>query len=351
MLLLATLWLTACGDSARATGGSGGSTDGGGTTSGGQAPGGGNAPLDGGAPSEGGASSAGGSPGTGGEGGGGPRDPGSMTSDARIYTTDGSEYVIDDIGEAFAHAAAGSGDNLIFYVHGRGCGGGGEPQKSLEGAMPELEADYGAGAVMFNWQGSDVGCPVGFPEAEARASGTAFAHSLHKLAFWKAQNENVLAGRKLTLITHSMGSLVLEEGLVSDEATLPATLFDTAVVGSAASASDGHAGWLSKADFSPSLYVSVNNGDNVLTAAAVLGGTRLGKSVDGATLAANAVYVDFTASDVNHAYYLHSGQSGAHMTTFYDVVMNGLSFDFAAAAGIASVEARDGTSIYHFDGQ
>lgn len=271
-----------------------------------------------------------------------------MTSDARIYTTDGSEFVIDEIGDALAHAVASGPDNVIFYVHGRGCGGGGEPQKSLEGSMPEMESDYAAKAIMFNWQGSDVGCPLGFPEDEARAAGPAFAHALKKLAYELASVPGLAGGARLTLITHSMGSLVLEEA-ASDPA-LPAALFDTVVVGSAASARDGHQPWLSEVALSPALYVTLNDDDNVLTAASTLGGTRLGKNVDGAALAANAVYVDFTASSVNHAYYVVSGQEGAHMMAFFADVMDGVPYDLASPVGIASVETRDGTAIYHFDG-
>lgn len=303
--------------------------------------------------SSGGTSSSGGNAGVGGtEQGGGSSvpDPGSLSADSRLYTTDGSEFLIDEAGEAFVHAMAAGPDNLILYVHGRGCGGGGEPQKSLSGAMPELESDYSAAAIMFNWPGSDVGCPLGFPEDEARAAGQALAHTLHVLAYFKSQNAGLFSGLRLTLITHSMGSLVLEQALTDDPLPLPSSLFHTAMIGSAASARSGHASWLTKATLSEALYVSVNAGDNVLTAAAALGGARLGKSVAGEPLATNALYVDFTASDVNHAYYLHSGQNGAHMTGFYDQVMNGLPFDFSATSGVSEVEERDGTFIYHFDG-
>jgi hypothetical protein len=275
-------------------------------------------------------------------------DPGTLDSPVRLYTADGTEFLVDEIGEAVAHAVLDTDDNLILYVHGRACGGGGEPQKSLEGAVPELEDDYGARVVMFNWPGSDAGCPLGFPEDEARASGTALAHVLRKLAFADATDPDVLAGRTTTLLTHSMGSLVLEEATA--DGPLPTAWFDTAMVGSAASARDGHDAWLGLVDVAAQLYVSLNDDDAVL-AAAGLGGARLGKNVDGATLAADAIYVDFTAASVNHAYYLHSGQDGAHMTEFYDAIMNGLAYDFAASDAIASTEERDGTFVYHFDGQ
>jgi hypothetical protein len=279
-------------------------------------------------------------------------DPGSMTSDARLYTTDGTVYLVDQVGDALTHALAGAAvDNVILYVHGRGCGGSGEPGKSLSGSMPEMEASYSARALMFNWQGSDAGCPLGFPEAEARAAGPALSHVLHELAYHKATHAAALAGVKLTLITHSMGNLVLEQAAETDTAPLPPDLFDTAIVQSSATARDGHDAWLAKVKLAPHLYVTENDGDAVLTAAGLLTGVRLGKNLTGAKLAANAAYVDFTAAGLNHAYYVPSGQKGAHMKAFYATVMNGLPYDFAASNALTSTTPRDGTFVYVFDGQ
>lgn len=280
--------------------------------------------------------------------GGGIEDPGTLDSDARIYTADGTEYTIDEIGDAFAHALADAVvDNAILYVHGRACGGGGEPEKSLADAMPALESDYTARAVMFVWQGADDGCPLGFPEDKARAAGPALAHALRKLAYARSQSPATFEGRALTLLTHSMGSLVLEQAVAAEATPLPVALFDTAMIGSAASARGGHAAWVGAIAVTDHLYVSGNDDDLVLTAAGV-GGVRLGKNVDATPLAAVATYVDFTATSVNHAYYIHDGQDGAPMTAFYDAIMNGQAFDFSAAEGIASVEMRDGTAIYRF---
>jgi hypothetical protein len=282
----------------------------------------------------------------------GPDDPGSMTSDARILIADGRSFVIDDVGAAVEQAlATGGADNLIVYVHGRSCGGGGEPAKSLAGAMPALESDYQAKALMFTWPGSNTGCPIGFPETEARASGLAFAHTLRKLAFYKFTHASRFAGLSLTLVTHSMGNLVLEAAVEQDPVPLPAALFDTVILNSSATALASHAAWLANVHLAGAVYVTENAHDNVLAAAGLGRGTRLGVELGSEPLAATAIYVDFTASNVNHAYYIHSGQNGLHMRAFYDTVMNGSAFDFGAAAGIARAEPRDGTWVYTFDGQ
>lgn len=60
------------------------------------------------------------SSGTGGAGGA-PVDPGSMTSDSRIYAANGDEYVIDDVGVALGDVLAGGGiDNVILTSTGEG---------------------------------------------------------------------------------------------------------------------------------------------------------------------------------------------------------------------------------------
>jgi hypothetical protein len=242
-------------------------------------------------------------------------------------------------------------DNVILYVHGRACGGGGEPGKSLAEVMPPLETDYQARALMIYWPGSDDSCPLGFPEDRARAAGPALVQILTELATYEHDLPGRFAARHLTLITHSLGNIVLEQAAESGAlAPLPGDVFDTVMLASSATALAGHAAWLPSVAFSPHIYVSVNDGDQVLTAAGIGRGTRLGKNLGTETLAANASYVDFTASNVNHRYFIASGQHGAHMQAFYQDVMNGRAYDFAASTGITKVDHRDGASIYTFDG-
>jgi len=276
-------------------------------------------------------------------------DPGTMSSPARLYTADGQSFEIDRVGAAVTHTLPATGAaHLIVYLHGRSCGGGGEPTKSLGDAVPELEANYRAKVVMFSWPGSSSGCPIGFPETEARASGTAFAHTVHKLAAFLSTNPR--PGLTLTLIPHSMGNLVVEEALVRGTSPWPPRLFSTVIVQSSASAATGHATWLARGGFSAATYVTVNDSDSVLTAAGVGRSTRLGKSLAGVTLTSTARYVDFSAANVNHAYYLHSGQKGVGMREFYDSVMRGQPFNFAGSSRISRVEQRNGANVYIFNG-
>ena len=268
--------------------------------------------------------------------------------EAALYTLDGTRYGIHEIGAALDATATGA-DNVILYVHGRGCGGGGEPAKSLAEAMPEMARDYTAVPILLFWPGSGDSCPLGFPADRALAAGVALAVVAADLHSYLLAHPAFAP--RLTLITHSMGSLVLEgAAAVPGVERLPSSLFDTVVVSAGASAADGHAGWLSTIRFSPALYVATNEGDNVLRASELGRSDRLGRGVAGVPLAAGTSYVDFTANDVNHAYYLPSSQSGAAMRALYLSVMNGLPYDLETASGIASRTSRDGARLYVFDG-
>lgn len=272
--------------------------------------------------------------------------------EAALYTLDGTRYGIHGITEALdAVTSSTDTENVILYVHGRGCGGGGEPAKSLEGAMPEMARDYAAVPIMLFWPGSDDACPLGFPEERALASGPALAVVMGDLYRDELAHPERRARLHFTLITHSMGSLVLQGATqVAGVERLPASVFDTVIVNSGASAASGSAVWLQSVHVGALQFVTTNDGDNVLRAAGIGRGARLGRDLTGEALTPAFTYVDFTANDVNHAYYLAGGQRGPAMLAFYQRVMNGLSFDFAASTGVMPVTMRDGASVYMFNG-
>lgn len=283
----------------------------------------------------------------------GPDDTLALTTPG-LYALPHHTYTVEHLAIALdtMFAEDPSVEHVILYVHGRACGGGGEPGKSLAEVMPPLEADYRARALMLYWPGSDDSCPLGFPEDRARAAGPALEQLLTQLAAYRRALPGRFATRRLTLITHSLGNLVLEAAARPGAfAQLPPNLLDTIVLASSATALAGHATWLGRVTFSPHVYVPVNDGDNVLAAAGTGRGTRLGRRLEAEPLTGAATYVDFTASNVNHRYFITSGQKGAHMKAFYQSVMTGHPYDFANPAGITKTEHRGAATIYTFDGQ
>lgn len=271
---------------------------------------------------------------------------------SKLYVLPQTSYPVTKIGDAIEAlvAARPTLDNVIVFVHGRACGGGGEPDKSLGSVVPEMESDYSAGVVMFFWPGSDKGCPLGFPEDESRAAGPALRAMLARLDAHMASHPATRAKLKLSLLTHSMGNIVLEEALATKTGLAPA-LFDDVVLNSSATALAKHATWLARLDFATDVYVTVNGGDDVLLAAGTGRGVRLGRDLGAETLTPRAAYVDFTAANVNHQYYVSSGQKGQHMRDFYQAVLNGRRYDLAGSTAITKRTIRDGATVHTFDGK
>lgn len=271
---------------------------------------------------------------------------------SKLYVLPQTPFAVTKIGDAVEAllAAKPSLANVIVFVHGRACGGGGEPGKSLGSVVPELESDYAAGVVMFHWPGSDDGCPLGFPEDQARAAGPALRTMVERLDEHLATHPATRAKIKLALLTHSMGNIVLEAALASKTGLAPA-VFATAILNSSATAAAGHAPWLARLDFATNVYVTVNSGDNVLLAAGAGRGARLGRDLGTETLTARAAYVDFSAANVNHQYYVSSGQKGAHMRDFYRDALQGRVYDLAGSTAITKRTVRDGATVYTFDGK
>lgn len=270
---------------------------------------------------------------------------------SRIFLLPDRELPVSDLGRAIDTRLSEQPGavSVIVLVHGRSCGGGGEPKKSLDEAVPELEKTMSAAVVLFNWPGSDEGCPLGFPEARARAAGPALAYLTQVLSAYRATAGNGLGARKVVLLAHSMGNLVLEAAVGSSSA-LPPAVFDTVLVGSSATASSGHAAWLSRSGIGKATYVSVNGNDNVLLAAGTGRGTRLGRSIGQEPLAPGVLYADFGAANVDHAIYLPSGQKGEGMRAFYRTILRGEPFVVQGARGVSRTEARSGATVAFFDG-
>lgn len=270
---------------------------------------------------------------------------------AALYTLDRRRWDVHDAGLALDAVLVAGVDNVILYVHGRGCGDGGEPEKSLAGALPALAQDYTAAPLLLFWPGSDDACPLGFPEERARAAGPALAVAMAAVRNYQLAHPARVAGVRFTLLTHSMGSLVLEGAVaVAGVEQLPAVTFDTAVVNAGASAAAGHAAWLARVGMSAHRYVTVNDDDTVLTAAGVGRSVRLGRRVRDVSLAVGVDYLDVTANGVNHAYYLRSGQRGAGMIAAFAALLDGRAYDLAHAPGIGAHQARDGAVVHVFDG-
>lgn len=216
-------------------------------------------------------------------------------------------------------------DNVILFVHGRGK----HPGKAFrQRLLTDLEKDYSAKVIMFHWPSWDG--PLGFPEQAARDSAKDFVAVLKTLKVFKARHADLISGVRFTLLTHSMGSFVLEESAVRLQRDSLGKLFDTLVISAAASCTRDHAAWVDVLDLSEHVYILLNRDDPVLGSAGLRErGRRLGKGLKSrgkaVKLADRAVYIDATKVSLLHRYYLHRYlRQSAALKHFLDQVLNGL---------------------------
>jgi esterase/lipase superfamily enzyme len=216
-------------------------------------------------------------------------------------------------------------DNFILFIHGRGK----HPEKALNKKLiANLESDYSAKVIMFHWpswQGT-----LAFPEDQARASADDFIRILRDIERVKKKHGDLTLSIRFALLTHSMGSLVLEQSVLNMGPQSPQGIFDTLLISASASSSQDHANWVNQLKLSRNLYITVNRYDPMLGPASIKElGRRLGMGLTNqlrdVELAAQAHYIDVSATGPLHHYFLHHSLSRAPVTRqIMDQILNGL---------------------------
>ncbi len=154
---------------------------------------------------------------------------------------------------------------LLLYIHGRALGGkdigeyDNEPKESQNDVIPEFSKVYNIKTVlMLHWPHKKAD-KKGFPESDAQFSGKALACVVE----WLNSNKysaNQFPGFR-ALISHSMGSLVLEEAIRKTSMDLQS--FDVVSIFAAASPAKDSKDWLSKIK-ADKKFVLINTSDKVL---------------------------------------------------------------------------------------
>jgi len=216
-------------------------------------------------------------------------------------------------------------DNFILFVHGRGK----HPKKAFDDSLiSDLESNYSAKVIMYHWPSWKGG--LAFPADNARKSAKEFKSVLSQLMEYQHNNRQLVENIKFTLLTHSMGSIVLEEFLLNLEDKSFGNIFDTIVISASASAGKNHSDWIGNIDFSENIYVTVNQDDPMLGKAGIIRGRRLGRGLQNRNgvkfrLASNAKYIDLTESSLGHRYYIHKNLKDRPVAKgFFNRVLNGL---------------------------
>jgi len=256
--------------------------------------------------------------------------PALVTSNHRLYSQECFEPILSKILKK-------TGKPFVLFISGRGT----HPSKEIEKKnqlLSKIEDQYDVTAVMFTWP-SWCGFRC-FPYDKAHESGAVLLKLLRTLEHLKKKNKQ---NRTYTLLSHSMGSIVLQ-GLVDltiDD--LSKNLFDKIVVSAAASPQNDHSIWLNKLTFGTQLFITTNKNDDVLKCLENDIGIfslskiycnkfkltpRLGRwGTDIANIhniSKNALYFDFTKDlEGTHRYYINQMNESPEVFRFYSQVFQG----------------------------
>lgn len=185
-----------------------------------------------------------------------------FSSDYPLYLSDESRYSYSQVETALDRAFSYKKPVLLF-VHGRG----NEPEKSLNGgtfvegnAVHKLEQQYGVKVVMFNWESSAFLYDRDKPLKRMPASAASFKKVLAKVNTYMNANKD----KKLTLLAHSMGSIVLQKYIQTYGWEYKNKIFSSVLFTSPDADNKNHSVWLDKVAASEKVFVTINKDDDIL---------------------------------------------------------------------------------------
>ena len=191
-----------------------------------------------------------------------------------------NRFDIDDFDQVMAQIENSLSEKkrFIFLVHGRGD----HPEKAYDKEiLKDLEEQYNAEVLMFQWP-SHKESGNKFPKDRAKAASIFLRTVLERFRNYKERDEN--RGQwgtiKTTLLAHSMGNIVLQNMIESQNDGLGQNLFDNVILNAAAVSLIGHREWVDRIDFSNNVYISMYLKDGVLKRARkYIDGPILGRQV------------------------------------------------------------------------
>ncbi|MEJ2790545.1 MULTISPECIES: alpha/beta hydrolase [unclassified Pseudoxanthomonas] len=208
---------------------------------------------------------------------------------------------------------------IVLYVHGRG----NEPKKSFQDTMftsgfvlKKLERQN-VSVLGYNWKSKIK--PMRLcdrPVAEARSGAKGLRRLIADLDRHKRANDPRWKGRRVVLLAHSMGGIVVAEAM-QDPATsqVAKDLFDIIIVSASDEPVQGHVAWQERMP-EGKVYVLSNPGDRFLrrSMACEKGGaaTRLGlisASETSVPRSATTTYIEVPAGN-RHRYISRGAQEG-----------------------------------------
>jgi esterase/lipase superfamily enzyme len=239
----------------------------------------------------------------------------------------GARFRLDQSTELLALAYA-QNKPVLIYLHGRAKDIG-EPQKSIEKKIYAALHHYELTVIGFTWDADDGG----YDESRAISSVPDLQIFLEALKEYLLRPANAELA-KPSIIAHSMGNLLLAElakdGLLANNQL--GQVFNNVVLNAAAVKSKRHHLWLGRIAPAGKVYVMINPHDTVLMFAGLLfKPDMLGKELRAPGAAsAHISYLDLSALDVNHRYFIPAAQNGEpHLRTFFAAALTGKAPDLS----------------------
>lgn len=243
--------------------------------------------------------------------------------------------------------------NIVFYLHGRGRGFEGEFDAS---GIPYIEEFSNTRFVLVRWLSRDDITPR--PYKHAIASSLGLSDLIFAFDDYKSRKPEIVAGKKITLLAHSMGNIPIQGFLqhLYSKRGLHEGLFDSIILSSADVPFNGHRYWLEKCDFAKEIFVIQHHKDLILYLSGMLfkdnyelDSSRLGRGLDmdedilTGKLAANAKYLDLSnLSEVKHKHFASS-----QAAPLFKLLLNGGTPVFPDP-GIGLYRKADDEPIYYF---
>lgn len=189
--------------------------------------------------------------------------------------------------------------NWIFFIPGFSS----TASTGLEKAR-QLESEYNANVILFSWPADppDLSVPGNLKSAYRQAQASARVSAIHldktleqlgQLFAEPLRRERDRPGFRFCLLMHSLGNYVFESYVRDPLYSGETQIFDTIVLHQADVSSNRVGEWIEKVAFLDSIYLTINEFDDVLRYSNLINDVRAGlaRGVDRKTL---TKFIDFT---------------------------------------------------------
>jgi esterase/lipase superfamily enzyme len=249
-----------------------------------------------------------------------------------LYTSDNKKWAIDEL-PTVLDSLYDKKKPVVVFVHGRGD----EPKKSLQGgafvtglAVHKIELGYDVSVLMFNWDSDFPGMEFWDRDQPLRNTEPAAERFAGLLSQLKAYQAEKLDRPRPVLLTHSMGSIVLQKTIEANN-WLTESCFKYVLLSQPDADDVGHEDWVEKLASVEKLFITMNANDWVLlksTQSRPAGRKALGL-VPG-SFSNKATYIDLSNAglrgkkDEDHEVFGKNAMNGqVHVCEFFTQVITG----------------------------